>query len=123
MKRKGVCQKCGKETTVRDHHLYGYDKEHKDEVAPYCASCDQKAHNKARREGRCILSGKETTRYSTNSYKRRSLKRKILSRSTLMPDVQLLEHLYINMNTGTIVIGTGFTANNRRKIKYIGDQF
>jgi len=119
MKRLGICQKCGEEKIVRDHHIHGYSIENKDEVVPYCNSCDQKAHRKARREGRCILTGKETTRLSTNSCLRRSLKTKMISYETLMPNVRLFEQVRVNLNNGNVTVGSCFSAGHGKKLKYI----
>jgi len=119
VKRQGICSKCGKETTVRDHHIKGYGEENKDEVVPYCYSCDQKAHDKARREGRCTLPSKETNRLSANSCNRRSKKNKTISYETLMPNVRLFEQVRVNLNTGHINVVSYFTAHNGKKLKYI----
>jgi len=119
MRRQGICQKCGEEKTVGDHHIKGYGIENKDEVVPYCYSCDRKAHNKARREGKCKLPGEETTRLSTNSCMRRSRKIKMISYETMMPNVRLFEQVHVNLNTGHISVVSYFAASNRKKIKYI----
>jgi hypothetical protein len=119
MRRLGICQKCGEEKMVRDHHSKGYSEEHKDDVAPYCESCDQKAHINARKEGRCILSSKETSKKSNKSCTRRSCKRKALSSKTQMPYIRLLERIKFNINTDTIWINSYFEANHKKKIKYI----
>ena len=119
MKRIGICQKCGEEKMVRDHHLKGYLGENKDEVVPYCYSCDRKAHNKARMEGRCKLPSKETKRLSENSCNRRSKIIKNLSRDTMLPNVRLLEQLRLNINTGTITVVSYFSGYHGKKIKYI----
>jgi len=119
MKRQGTCQKCGKETIVQDHHIKGYIGEHKDEVVPYCESCDKKAHNKARRGGRCKLSSDETNRLSSNSSTRRSRKTKNISCEAMMPNVQLLENVQVNLNTGHISLVSYFSAKHGKKIKYI----
>lgn len=119
MKRKEICQKCGKEKIVRDHHLNGYEKLHKDEVAPYCYSCDLKAHNNARKEGRCTLTSKEIQRLSMNSSMRRAHRHFSLSSKTLAANVQLRELLDLNVNTGLICINTYFSAYNGKKLKYI----
>lgn len=65
----GTCQKCGQYKMVRDHHYKGYDT---DETAPYCQSCDIKAHNWARWEGKCNLSAKEAKRKRADYYRRKS---------------------------------------------------
>lgn len=122
MKRIGICQKCGLEKEVRDHHLHGYGGEHRDEVAPYCYSCDKKAHYKARREGRCTLSSDETKQLSKNSCKRRTIQSKKLSSTTLIPHVQLFEQLDFNSNTYRIGITSCFFAGHGKRILYIGDK-
>jgi len=119
VKRQGICHKCGEEKMVRDHHIHGYKDEHKDEVVPYCYSCDRKAHNKARREGKCKLSSKETKRLSNNSQRRRSCKTKMLSYETLIPNVRFFEQVRIDLNTGHINVASYFHANHGKKIKYI----
>lgn len=118
MKRLGMCWKCLEHTIVRDHHVYGYDT---DETLPYCESCDRKAHNKARREGRCHLSSEDTNRKSISSYCRRSVKYKALSFETLSPNVVLFEELAMNLNTGTITVSSIFRGNNGHKLKVIND--
>ena len=119
MKRLGICKKCGEEKMVRDHHIKGYCEENKDEVVPYCQSCDLKAHAKARREGRCVLTHKEAHIKSQASCQRRSRKTKTISSETLMPNVRLFENVQINLNTGHINVVSYFKANNGKKIKYI----
>jgi len=119
MKRNGICQKCGEEKIVRDHHLKGYLGENKDEVVPYCYSCDMKAHHKARREGKCNLPGDETNRLSKNSCVRRSKKSKMISTESMMPNVQLFEHVQVNLNTGNVTVSSCFHANHGKKLKYI----
>ncbi len=104
---------------VHDHHIYGYSEKHKDDVVPYCQSCDIKAHYKARKEGRCTLNGKESNRLSTRSYQRRSYKKKQLSGKTLMPYVRLFEQIRFNINTNTININSYFGTGTSKKLKYI----
>ena len=119
MKRQGICSKCGEEKIVRDHHIHGYGEENKDVTVPYCYSCDRKAHAKAKKEGRCILTSEETKRLSVNSCNRRSRKTKNISCETLIPNVCLLENVQVNLNTGHINILSNFTASNGKKLKYI----
>ncbi|MFZ3166392.1 MAG: hypothetical protein WA130_02170 [Candidatus Methanoperedens sp.] len=119
MKRIGICQKCGKETIVRDHHIIGYLGENKDIIAPYCFSCDRKAHNKAKKSGKCNLTEKETYRLSSNSSQRRYRKTFSLSHKTLEPNVLLRERLSININTNTININSCFEGTAGKKLKII----
>lgn len=119
MKRLGICYKCGKYKEVRDHHAYGYET---DETVPYCNSCDQKAHNKARKEGKCNLTNIESEQKSNNSYHRRSTKRKSLSSETVTPNVVLFEELQINLNTGTVTISSCFSGNHGHKLKIIDER-
>jgi len=121
MKRMDICQKCGQERIVRDHHIHGYGEEYKDEVAPYCLSCDLKAHNKARKEGRCILTSKESARATKNSYRRRSRKIITLSCETLLPNIQLYERLEIWTNTSEVSFNTCFRGNNGKHLKVIDE--
>lgn len=116
MKRKGICQKCGEEKIVQDHHIKGYAT---DEVAPYCQSCDLKAHVEAKKNGRCLLSSDKTRRLSRNSYKRRSTKSKMLSSKTVDTNIQLFEELYFNINTEKITISSYFQGNHGKKLKII----
>lgn len=124
MKRQGVCQKCGKETIVRDHHINGYLGENKDTVAPYCQSCDLKAHAKAKREGRCnlkpdvlyLLSIKSSNR--RNKWDKRNRKTYTLSCKTLESDTVLFEHLHV-YSTGKISINSYFIGNNGLQLKRI----
>ncbi len=118
MERLGFCYKCGEYKEVRDHHAYGYET---DETLPYCQSCDRKAHNKARREGRCNLSGEESHKKTSNSYQRRSTKHMKLSSETVSPNIQLFQKLRINLNTGTITISSCFSGNNGNKLKVIDE--
>ncbi len=126
MRRMGICSKCGKETIVQDHHIKGYGGEHKDEVVPYCISCDLKAHYKAKREGRCTLTGKESYKLSTISSQKRYDKmfnRTInLSHNTVGTNVQLHELILINIKTGNISFGTYFQGTNRKKLKIIDEK-
>jgi hypothetical protein len=119
MKRLGICQKCGEEKMVRDHHSKGYSKENEDITVPYCLSCDMKAHFKARREGRCKLDTKISKKLSRNSCMRKSYKKKMLSSKTISPNIRLFEQIQININTGEINIGSHFSGNHGYKIKYI----
>jgi len=119
MERMGVCTKCGKKRLVRDHHIYGYDEEHKDEVVPYCRSCDWIAHDKARKCGKCKLTIKESQHASNNSYKHRSRKSKKISDAIMMPNIRLFEIIQTNINTGSINIQSYFCAVNGKKLKLI----
>lgn len=116
--KKGVCRKCGKVREVQNHHINGYSGNHKDEIAPYCRSCDLKAHQKARREGRCKLPSKITKQLSKNSYKRRTY-RHILFTETMMPNVQLQEHLEYNETTGELTYSAYFNAYHGKNLKYM----
>jgi len=118
MKRIGICSKCGKEKIVQDHHYRGYDT---DNVLPYCKSCDQKAHNKAKKEGRCKLTSEESHIKSTASYARRTWKSFTLSSKTLEPNVLLFEVLQLNLNTNNIVIWSGFSGNHLKKLKVVDE--
>ena len=71
MERMGICYKCREYKMVRDHHYKGYNEEYLDETAPYCYSCDRKAHIRARKEGRCLLSSNETHRLSNKAHTRK----------------------------------------------------
>jgi len=119
MKRLGICQKCGEEKIVQDHHYKGY---YTDEVAPFCQSCDQKAHFRARKEGRCNLTKDEIRRFSTVSSYKRSIKNFILSTETVEPFIQLREQLQLNLNTGHIYINSYFAGNHGKKIKFIDEK-
>lgn len=120
MRRVGRCAKCGETKIVQDHHIRGYGDEAKDVTAPYCHSCDQKAHYKARREGRCTLDGKETRRLSRLSSTRRSCKKKTLF-TTLGVNVQLIEQVVININTGSVYVWSGFSGHHEVKLKMIDE--
>ncbi len=115
MKRMGMCWKCLEWKEVRDHHAYGYET---DETKPYCRSCDRKAHNKDRREGRCSLTGIESHRKSIRSRIRRlricGIKQMISFRETVLPNIQLYEHLEVNLNTRTVTIISGFLGNHKK---------
>lgn len=119
MKRLDICKRCGKLKIVQDHHLYGYNEEHKDDVAPYCQSCDMNAHFKAKKEGRCILKHDEVNIKSKNSYNRRSYKRIKITNETMMSNIQLLEFIQINLNTNHINISSFFHAQHGKKLKII----
>ena len=121
MKRMGICQKCGKEKIVRDHHLNGYGKGYEDEVAPYCQSCDMKAHNKAKREGGCKLTHVEVKRIGHNSYGRRCSKKMMLPSAVLEPNIQLFEQIIVNINTEHINICSYFSGRNGKKLKRINE--
>ncbi len=119
MRRLGICSKCGIETVVQDHHYKGYDV---DDVLPYCKSCDTKAHNKARREGKCNLTGDESHKKSTASHAKRTWKSLTLSSKTLEPNTLLFEVLQLNLNTNNIVIWSGFSGNHHKKLKVINEK-
>ncbi|MFZ3166340.1 MAG: hypothetical protein WA130_01910 [Candidatus Methanoperedens sp.] len=116
MKRMGICSKCGEYRLVQDHHYKGYKS---DEVKPYCLSCDWKAHNKARKEGRCKLSGWESNRLSTLSSNRRSHKTFNLSWNMLEEHIQLKERIFVNLNNGNIIFDSCFVGTNHIKLKRI----
>lgn len=116
MERMGICYKCGEWKEVRNHHRWGYET---DRVVPYCRSCDRKAHNKARKEGRCNLTNIESRQKSDNSYNRRSTKHKKLLSETVAPNIQLFEKLAINLNTGMISISSCFIGHNGHKLHVI----
>lgn len=118
--KQGICTKCGKEGFVQKHHIHGYSEEHKDDVVDYCKSCDQKAHYKARREGRCNLSSHDSRRYSLNSYKRRNTKTIHISDDLLLPGVYLSETIIYNTTTWNPTSNTCFCAYHKQKIMYIG---
>ncbi len=121
MGKMGICSKCSEYKLVQDHHIKGYGEEHKDEVVPYCKSCDMKAHAKARREGRCNLTSEESNQLSKNSYNRRSRKTMDLSYETIGTNVRLRETLIINLNTKDIYIETHFIGSNKEKLKIINE--
>jgi hypothetical protein len=81
---------------LRDHHIDGYGKS-EDKVVPYCYSCDEKAHIKARNSGQCTLSTKESYKKSRKSYARRTYRYKYIN---LCPNVYIL--IKINLNTNHI---------------------
>lgn len=121
MNKIGVCEKCGETKNVRNHHIKGYGEENKDYVVKYCNICDQKAHQKAREEGRCNLSHEEVCKLSQNSYARRTHQTINISCDTLMPYVYLRELIVYNINTGKPTCETIFQANGGRKLLYIGE--
>jgi hypothetical protein len=118
MKRFGTCSKCGEYKLVHDHHYKGYDAE---EVLPYCQSCDIKAHNSARKEGRCKISSEESHKKSTASNAKRTWKTFILSLETPGSNTRLFEVLQLNLKTDKIMIWSGFNGNNRKKLKIIDE--
>jgi len=119
MKRIGICYKCKQEKLVRDHHYKGYDIE---ETKPYCYSCDQKAHQKAREEGRCILSTNETKRLSNNSSHKRSRKIICLSNESILPYIRLEEIITINTQTNNIFINSYFHDRPNHRLKIIDEE-
>lgn len=121
MERTGLCVKCGEKRQVRDHHINGYSESHKDEVVPYCRKCDTKAHNKARREGRCGLTHEEVDILSNRSYTRRSVKTISLSSITVGKNIQLREILHINKNTGNIALSSYFSSGYHTKLCVINE--
>jgi len=108
----GYCIKCGQFRQLQNHHYKGYDT---DETALYCMSCDQKAHNKARREGRCNLTSKEVQKLSTASGCRIRIKR-IYFDERITNNIYLHEHLQYNTFTGTVSWTSGFVARNGIKL-------
>jgi hypothetical protein len=114
MRREGICQKCGKVCIVQDHHIHGYFDKHKDEIVPYCRSCDRKAHDKARNEGKCKLSPIEVKKISTSSYYRRTPR--IIFEETPGEFTKLVEQIRTYPGHDIIKIYTFFQATHRRKL-------
>ncbi len=100
---------------VQDHHIKGYFGENKDLVAPYCKSCDRKAHDKARKEGRCKLTHAEANKLSTASNRRRTIKQKIFA-TTVAPWVEALTTIAVNTSTGHVAITSRFRTDKRRPL-------
>lgn len=113
----GICAKCGEYKEVRSHHYKGYDS---DETIPYCRSCDRKAHDKARKNGRCKLTHDEANRLSIKSCRKRCI-RKIGFNETMMPNVRYCEDFHYNINTDALSIACYFSANNGRSIFYLNE--
>ena len=122
MKRLGICKKCGKETTVQDHHINGYLGENKDKVVPYCQSCDQKAHYKAIRENKCKLNIEERKKLTVGSCNRRSKKHLMLSNITLETNIGVYDYLQFNINTKHIIIWSYFSGRRGKKLKIIDEK-
>lgn len=116
MKQMGICHKCGQQKIVQDHHIKGYLGDNKDHVVKYCNTCDQLAHIKARKEGRCNLSHEDVNKLSRNSYSRRVNQHMEVSTETMMPYVALREFVVYNKNTGTPVCSTMFQANGGKHL-------
>jgi len=124
MNNIGICFKCKEEKIVRDHHIKGYLGDNKDTVVPYCYSCDIKAHNEARKNGKCKLLPKESTRLSVNSCNRRTTRVMditMLGSAEKAPgkNVCLYEHVKYNLNTGHVSFSIGFRGNHGYKLKEI----
>lgn len=116
MKQYGICTKCGEYKIVQDHHVHGYGGDHKDTVVKYCNSCDQKAHFKARKEGKCNLTHADVNKLSRNSYSRRINQHIEISCETIIPYVVLREFIVYNKNTGTPACSTQFQAAGGKKL-------
>ena len=100
MSTMGTCSKCGQLKTVVQHHYKGYNT---DETKPYCYSCDQKAHYKARSEGKCLLTHKEAGLLSKiSSNKARAFK--FLDYMRVESNISIKTVLSINTRTNTITI-------------------
>ena len=109
----GICFKCGNEREVRQHHYKGYIT---DETKPYCFSCDRKAHNKARKEGKCKLTPKEVNRLSIiSSHLRNNLVLNV-SQETLIPNVRLIEQIQYGINTGSVYCNTYFCVGHNKRL-------
>ena len=121
MRRQGICKKCGKEGEVQDHHKKGYLPPFEDYTEPYCRSCDMKAHYKAKREGRCKLTGKESKMNSANSCHRRSDKKIHITNKRVIPYVSLQEFFTLNKNTGTLTFTSGFFSHKEGVLKVIDE--
>ena len=124
MKRMGICKKCGEYKMVQDHHSKGYLPPYEDFTEPYCQSCDQKAHYKAKRNGRCKLNPLETNKLSINSYSRRAhalgikKQRKITFLETIFKNILLFEELIYNESNGNIYVSSYFQGCHK-KLKVI----
>lgn len=102
MKEKGICSKCGQLKPVVHHHYKGYGC---DETKLYCYSCDQKAHYKARKEGKCILSHDEAKQLSQKSSNNDRIN-KFLSYIRIEDNISLKITMSISTRTGTLNINT-----------------
>jgi hypothetical protein len=117
-KRLGICAKCKQYKIVQSHHIHGYSEEHKDDVVDYCQSCDQKAHRKAKKEGKCNLSIDAIKRLTSNSSHRRTRKQLIIN-ETMMKYVSLVECYSYITTTGNVIVNGYFGTYSGRKLFYI----
>ena len=108
----GICVKCNKYKQLQNHHYKGY-RTH--ETALYCSSCDKKAHLKARREGRCNLTSKETSKLSQSSLYRTQIQM-IVFEETLDTNIQLREQLTYNKFTGHITYCSYFKTSGEKTL-------
>ena len=107
----GTCCKCGKVGIIQDHHWKGYSEEHKDNVMPYCHSCDLRAHAKARREGQCKLPHEKVNVLSKNSYRRRNEER-IEFWEVVGTNALFQECIIFNKSNGNVYVTSRFLGNH-----------
>ncbi len=117
--KTGYCTKCGKYGIVRMHHWKGYSDEHKDDVMPYCQSCDQKAHYTAKKNGLCTLSSYESHKKSRNSYNRRHIIKYTISENSVYPNIAIRERIYYNTSTQSTTSTYEFVGYHGTKLKHI----
>jgi hypothetical protein len=115
MRKIGTCAKCGETKEVGQHHLKGYLGENINVTAPYCQSCDKKAHWKARKDGRCVLTGKETSRLSKLSYVHRNIKQRVIYKEVIDIFSYISINLSYNLHTNTICIVDNHKINDKEK--------
>ena len=111
-----MCQKCGKEAIVQDHHWKGYINGHEDDVAPYCQSCDVKAHINARKIGKCKLPSSITTKLTRNSCTRRNAMHKAFQ-IHLDTYFRVIIHITARLS-GTVNIHSYFRGDRYVDLKY-----
>lgn len=104
---------------VQDHHSKGYLPPFQDFVEPYCKSCDWKAHDKARKDGKCNLTHTEAQKFSIASSDKRNRVKKSLFSKTVTRNIRLKINLEYRKGTDDIKIYSGFVCTVGLKLKYI----
>jgi len=118
MKRMGICMCCNEYKLVQDHHWHGYTDKHKDDVIPYCQSCDLLAHNKAKKNGKCNLNHNEVKKKTHASCQRRNGRTKTFS-ETIIKNIQIFILIRVYKSTENININSCFVGNHGKKLYYM----
>ncbi len=112
--KNNKCFKCGIDEHIIVHHL-SYEPE---KLVFCCRRCHKYIHNKIRKQNLCPISIKEVARLSINSANRRST-RKINFRERICKNIQFLEQIQYNINSGEVYFYSGFEPTKGKELYYL----